>query len=83
VVSDIPANRQLVKDGEHGFLVPVEDPEAIAGAIQHLLEDSQLRIRMGQAARGCVLDNYSTSQIADRYEALFHQTLDEPAVAPR
>jgi hypothetical protein len=30
---------------------------------------------MGQAARQRVLDNYSTAKIADRYEALFRETM--------
>jgi glycosyltransferase involved in cell wall biosynthesis len=75
VVSDIPANRQLIQDGEHGFLAPVGNSEAIAGAILRLLLDTNLRIRMGDAARRSVLENYATSRIADRYEALFRRML--------
>lgn len=73
VVSDIPGNRQLIESGQHGFLTPVGDIEAIAAAMVQLLEDSPLRARMGQAARRRVLDNYSLSQIADRYDALLHE----------
>jgi glycosyltransferase involved in cell wall biosynthesis len=75
VVSDIPANRQLVDDGQHGLLAPVGDVEAIAGAILRLLADAGLRASMGRAARGRILDNYSTGKVADRYETLFRETL--------
>ena len=75
VVSDIPANRQLVDDGQHGLLAPVGDEGAIAAAILRLLEDAGLRASMGQAARGRILDNYSTGKVADRYETLFRETL--------
>jgi glycosyltransferase involved in cell wall biosynthesis len=75
VVSDITANRQLVDDGRHGLLAPVGDEQAIATAILRLLEDDALRASMGQAARQRVLDNYSTAKIADRYEALFRETM--------
>jgi glycosyltransferase involved in cell wall biosynthesis len=75
VVSDIPANRQLVDDGQHGLLAPVGDEEAIAAAILRLLGDSELRARMGNAARARTVDNYSTAKIADRYETLFRETL--------
>jgi len=75
VVSDIPANRQLIKSGEQGFLTPVGDSEAIAAAILRLLEDVHLRAEMGKRSRKTILENYSIDQVADRYEALFRQTL--------
>lgn len=71
LVSDIPANRQLIRDGEHGLLAPVGDSAAIAAAMVRLLSDPPLRMQMGQAARKSIQDNYSTSRIADRYESLF------------
>ena len=74
VVSDIPANRQLIENGEQGFLVPVGDSTAIASAALRVLRDEQLSVRMGQSARQSILGNYSTAQVADRYEAIF-QTL--------
>ena len=75
VVTDIPANRQLVKADEHGLLVPVGKPGAIAHALAHLLTDASLRTRMGQAARNSILENYATSRIAERYEILFQSAL--------
>ncbi len=75
VVSDIPANRQLVKNGLHGILVAVGDPEKIAESIVLLLQDAPLRQRMGEAARDRIVENYSTSQIVGRYEALFQDIL--------
>jgi glycosyltransferase involved in cell wall biosynthesis len=75
VVSEIPANQQLINTGEQGILIHPGDSKAIADALLRLLEHSELRIRMGQAARRTILENYSTNLIADRYEDLFRQTL--------
>jgi glycosyltransferase involved in cell wall biosynthesis len=75
VVSHIPANAQLVDDGVHGLLTAVGDDAATAGALVRLFRDPALRARMGQAARQRVVENYSTGQIADRYEALFAEVL--------
>jgi len=75
VVSRIPANVQLIEDQVHGLLATVGDDSAVAGALIRLLHDPALRGRMGQAARQRVIDNYSTGQVADRYEALFAQVL--------
>jgi glycosyltransferase involved in cell wall biosynthesis len=76
VVSDIPGNRQLIDPEEQGLLVPFGDVEAIAGAIRRVLEDASLRGRMGEAARRRVVENYSTDKIAERYEALFGDALN-------
>ena len=75
VVSDIPANAQLVDDGVHGRLTAVGDDAATAGALIGLFGDAALRARMGRAARQRIVENYSTGQIADRYEALFAEVL--------
>lgn len=77
VVSDIPANRQLIDDGKHGFLTPVSDQESISRAIVELLKDDALRLRMGEAARKRIVDNYSSDKVTDLYEDLFRQMLSE------
>ena len=77
VVSDIPANRQLIDPDEQGLLVPVGNAGAIAAALLHLIGDNALRERMGQAGRKRILDNYATSYIADRYENLFRSVLGQ------
>ncbi|GAI12440.1 unnamed protein product, partial [marine sediment metagenome] len=43
VVTDIPANRPWVHDGENGFLIPVREYEMLADGIIRLLEDEGLR----------------------------------------
>ncbi len=40
-----------VRDGVTGFLVDPEDPEEIAARVTHLLDDGELRQRMGRAGR--------------------------------
>jgi glycosyltransferase involved in cell wall biosynthesis len=70
VVSRIPANVQLIDDQVHGLLAPVGDDSAMAAALVRLFHDPALRARMGQAARRRIVENYSTTQVADRYESL-------------
>ncbi len=48
VVSDIPALREVVTEGENGTLVPAEDPNALAAAVDGLLADPSLRARYGR-----------------------------------
>ncbi len=42
---------EMVVDGETGFLVPPEDPDALADRLVRLLEDPELARRMGAAGR--------------------------------
>jgi glycosyltransferase involved in cell wall biosynthesis len=75
VVSDIPANLQLIGDEVHGLTVHWNDENAIGAAIQRLLNDSDLRGRLGKAARQRACDNYSTERIVERYEELLADTI--------
>lgn len=75
VVSDIPANAQLIDAEVHGLRVALRDEAAIADALQRLLQDSVLRADMGAAARSRVLERFSTDTVLSRYEELFDETL--------
>lgn len=71
VVSDIPANTQLIENGVHGLLSRLKDRQSIAEALLHLLPDAPLRHRIGKAARQRVVDHYSMDKVIDLYQALF------------
>jgi glycosyltransferase involved in cell wall biosynthesis len=43
VVSDIPANREWIKDGENGFLSSLHHPKDLADTIRRAMEDRHLR----------------------------------------
>ena len=51
VVSDIPENTDIVSDGIDALVVPVDDADALAHALQRLVLDLEMRRRLGQAAR--------------------------------
>lgn len=51
VASDSPGLRESVVDGETGFLVPHGDEAALVNRLGVLIEDQDLRTRMGEAAR--------------------------------
>ena len=59
VATDIPGCREIVRPGENGFLVPVRNPLALANALQKLIEDPQLCIKMGIKGREIVEHEFS------------------------
>lgn len=79
VVSAIPANLQLIDDGVHGLTVPWDGEQAIGDAFLRLFADQDLRKRLAGAARGRVVENYSTDRVIERYERLFADLMRKPA----
>jgi glycosyltransferase involved in cell wall biosynthesis len=51
IATDIRGCREVVSHGKTGLLVPLDDPARLAGAIEELAVDSDLRRRMGTAGR--------------------------------
>jgi glycosyltransferase involved in cell wall biosynthesis len=55
VLSDrVGAARDLLRDGENGFLVPADDAGAAAAALRKLAADPELRRQMGERSRDLV-----------------------------
>jgi glycosyltransferase involved in cell wall biosynthesis len=50
VATDVGGNRELVRDGETGYLVPRGDAEALRAALQRLADAPEQRREMGRAA---------------------------------
>jgi len=60
---------ELITDGENGLLVPVENPEAMAEAIDRILGDPVLGERLGAASRISV-QRLDVGEIVQQYESL-------------
>lgn len=75
VASDVADNALIVADGETGFIVPVNDPEAAAARVCGLIESKVLRCRLGAAARARVCEEYSLHRAAHKLERIYAQCL--------
>ena len=51
-----------IRHGENGLLAPIGDPDALADTICTLLDDRDLRHRLGAAARATVLEHFTPAQ---------------------
>jgi glycosyltransferase involved in cell wall biosynthesis len=72
VATDVGDSAKVL-DG-HGRIVPPHDPAAMAAAVIELLHlDRHRRVELGAAARLHVEENFSISEIADRYAALYEK----------
>jgi glycosyltransferase involved in cell wall biosynthesis len=66
VAADIGQIREVVRDGVTGFLYPPGDLEALEAACARLLDDPQLRERVGRAAAAEVAGRYTWDHNAAR-----------------
>ena len=65
IASEVGGLAHLIRHGHNGFHVPSRDPEALAARILHLLEDRDLRRRLGSEARAYA-QGYAWSNIVRR-----------------
>ena len=88
VASAVGGIKEVVVDGETGFLVPVDfakgtfklsDPEKfsrdLAERINQLMRDPQLREKFGKAGRKRAEDQFSWAKIAGKTKGLYQQLL--------
>lgn len=76
VATDVPGTREVVIDGETGWLAPVADPAALAARMTQLMRASpDDHVAMGLRARQFVADRFSLSAVLDRWEALYAELL--------
>jgi D-inositol-3-phosphate glycosyltransferase len=74
VASQVGGLAYLVQDGETGYTVPADDPQALAEALNRLLKDTGTRTRMGR--QGAVFaKGYAWSKIAARIVNIYEQAL--------
>ena len=73
VASDVGGLRELLDDGNAGYLVEAENEKALAHRLLRLAESESERRVMARRAREFVLSERSWSSIAARYQSIYGQ----------
>lgn len=71
VTTDVPGCREAVRHGDNGLLVPARHPEALAQALQQLIEDPAMRACMGARGRERVQQEFSSQKVIAQTLALY------------
>lgn len=75
VTTDAPGCRDCVRDGDNGLLVPVGDAGALAAAIRRLLDDPDLRRRMGARGRERAVNEFAQAIVIETTLALYRNAV--------
>lgn len=73
VTTDNIGCRDVVTDGENGFLVSVKDVGALADKIKVLIDDNKLRVKMGKAAREISEKEFSVDDVIKKHLAIYQE----------
>jgi rhamnosyl/mannosyltransferase len=69
-------------DGVSGIVVPPGDAGALAAAMRRLATETEVRGRMGQAARARFESEFTRERMIDRTVAMYHRVMTEPVFTP-
>lgn len=69
VTTDWRGIPSVVRHGENGLVVPVQDPAAVADALMELIDDPALRRRMGEAGRRIFEERFTLER--------FHRNMED------
>jgi len=75
VATDVGGVRSAVRDGVSGLLAPVDAIRQLADAVSRLVENPDLRARMGAAGREHATSRYTLERLAADHAALYDELL--------
>jgi len=73
IATPVGGIKDVIRDGINGKLVPVRDANHLATAIEELLVDKPLRLKLGKAARETVVKNFTFRKELDANLALYQK----------
>jgi glycosyltransferase involved in cell wall biosynthesis len=71
VTTHIAGIPELIRDGVDGLLVPPSDRDALVTALARLMDDAELRQRMGKSGRARVVEHYDLRRSVERLARIF------------
>jgi mannose/cellobiose epimerase-like protein (N-acyl-D-glucosamine 2-epimerase family)/glycosyltransferase involved in cell wall biosynthesis len=73
IATDVPGCRAIVRQDVNGLLVPLDDAEALADAIDRLATEPELRRKFGEASRKLVEREFSARRIGHDVVELYRR----------
>lgn len=74
IASDVPGIREIIAHKENGYLCNT-DPQSIKDAILEVMQDSELRQKMGENARLLIEKEYSLKQVFSKEISIMNEVI--------
>lgn len=78
IATDVPGCRDVGVENENALLVPVDNAEALANAIERLANDKTLRERFGRKSRERAETLFSSQAIGEKTVSIYESLVDLP-----
>ncbi|MFQ5480246.1 MAG: glycosyltransferase family 4 protein [Thermodesulfobacteriota bacterium] len=75
VATEVGGVGEVLRDEGADFLLQPEDPKGFAGAVTRLIEDKELRTKLGKANRVKIEKNFNLEGMINSYEKLYKDIL--------
>lgn len=75
IATRVGGNPEIVTDNKTGFLIPNNDEASLAERIVLLLQDENLREKMGRAARERFEENFTVNKMVREYEKIYDELI--------
>jgi glycosyltransferase involved in cell wall biosynthesis len=76
VTTDVGGNKELVREGETGYVVPINDPQAMAERIVNLIRNPEKRREMGLAGRKIVEELTDNRKRVEKIISIYQTCLE-------
>jgi len=68
--------KDTVIDGETGFLIPIKDENTLADKIKYLIDNPNIRVKMGIAARKYAENTFAIEKVIETHLHIYNQCLN-------
>lgn len=75
VGSNTGGTKELIEDNFNGLLYSYGDSEDLSNQIQKIIDDKEMRIRMGNNARSYAINNFSIDRCVKKIESVYNEVI--------
>ena len=75
IASNVDGIPEVIKDGINGILVPSKDIESLKNAISQLIDNPELRVKMGQEGKKIALEKFNLEKMIEKVQNLYINVL--------
>ena len=73
IATDVGGTREILPTKDHGLLVPMQNQDKFADALMLLINDKNLRKKLGANAQSYVKENFDWDKITEQYIEMMEQ----------